>query len=104
ETMVAYLDITLSFKGSHKGQTTVRLPKSFAGVGEQYEQIYNLRVDDGYIENTKKPHYKIIHHRPNKKIILRYQVRSKQEKQPYFTHDMRYPLLFKNYMHFISTM
>lgn len=100
----AYLNVTLTFQGEANGQTRIRLPKYFAGNNQLYQQIHNLRVEEGHIEDEKKPYNKIIHHSPNAKIVLHYQVRPTQTTTPYFTHDVRQALIFKDYMHFVSTM
>src|SRR4030095_15855990 len=68
--------VNLTFQGDSSGTTRLMLPLEWSDGVDLYKAIRNIRSlsEDVKVEDTKEPHVKIVHHRPNQRVSLTYEV------------------------------
>ncbi len=68
--------VGLTFQGDSSGESRLLLPLEWSHGVELYRAIRNIRSlsEDVKVEDTKEPHVKIVHHRPNQRVSLTYEV------------------------------
>jgi predicted metalloprotease with PDZ domain len=95
------LRVGLTFRGDSSGKTRLLLPLAWShGVG-LYRFIRNIQSlsEDTKIEDTKEPHVKIVHHRPNQRISLTYEVVSQPHGTKLTQETYHYPVLRPSYFY-----
>ena len=70
------LRVGLTFQGDSSGESRLLLPLQWSDGVELYKAIRNIRSlsEDVRVEDTKEPHVKTVHHRPNQRVSLTYEV------------------------------
>ncbi|HZI88412.1 MAG TPA: hypothetical protein VFD48_16385 [Pyrinomonadaceae bacterium] len=68
--------VSLTFQGDSSGESRLLLPLQWSDGVELYKAIRNLRSlsEDVKVEDAKEPHVKTVHHRPNQRVSLTYEV------------------------------
>ena len=68
--------VGLTFQGDSSGASRLLLPLEWSDGVELYKAIRNIRSlsEDVKVEDTKEPHVKTVHHRPNQRVSLTYEV------------------------------
>ena len=68
--------VGFSFRGDSSGQTRLLLPLSWSDGVDLYRAIKNIQPlsEDTKVEDTNEPHVKTVHHRPNQRVSLTYEV------------------------------
>ena len=68
--------VGLTFQGDSSGESRLLLPLNWSDGVDLYRAIRNIQSssEDTKIEETKEPHVKIAHHRPNQRVSLTYEV------------------------------
>ena len=89
------LRVSLIFRGDSSGKTRLLLPLEWADGVELYRGIRNINSlsEDTKIEDTKEPHVKIVHHRPNQRVSLTYEVVSQPPGTKLTRELYHYPVL-----------
>lgn len=93
--------VSLTFRGDSSGNSRLMLPLEWAEGVELYKAIKNLKSlsEDIKIEDTKEPHVKIVHHRPNQQISLTYEVVSQPPGAKVTRETYYYPVLHPSYFY-----
>lgn len=93
------LRVSLTFQGDLSGTTRLLLPLEWADGVELYRAIRNLRSlsEDIKIEDTNEPHVRIVHHRPNQRVSLTYEVVSQPPGTKLTRETYYYPVLRPSY-------
>ncbi|MEQ1818131.1 MAG: hypothetical protein ABL871_05925 [Terricaulis sp.] len=69
------VQIDLTFRGERDGQSDLRLPDSWGGQDELWRSIEALEVVSGAtMRNGEQPNERILSHRPNARIHVRYRI------------------------------
>lgn len=70
------LRVGLTFQGDSSGETRLLLPLQWSHGVDLYRAIRNLQAvsEDVKLEDAKEPHVKIVHHRPDQRVSLTYEV------------------------------
>lgn len=70
------LRVGLTFQGDSSGESRLLLPLEWAHGVELYRAIRNIQSlsEDVKVENTNESHVKTVHHRPNQRVSLTYEV------------------------------
>lgn len=68
------VDLTLQFQGEADGTTELNLPNDWAGLKQGYQRITALRATGAAIEATQKPETRLLRHKPNARITVRWRV------------------------------
>jgi predicted metalloprotease with PDZ domain len=95
------LRVSLTFQGDASGSSRLLLPLEWAeGVG-LYRAIRNIQSlsEDTKIQDTKEPHVKIVHHRPNTRVSLSYEVVSQPPGTKLTREIYYYPVLRPSYFY-----
>lgn len=95
------LRISLTFRGDSSGDSRLMLPLEWSeGVG-LYRAIRNLQSssEDIKIEETIEPHVKIVHHRPNQRVSLTYEVVSQPPGTKLTKTAYYHPVLRSSYFY-----
>jgi len=68
--------VSLTFQGDSSGKSRLLLPLGWSHGVDLYRAIRNLQPssEDVKIEDTKEPHVKVVHHQPNQRVSLTYEV------------------------------
>ena len=95
------LSVSLTFDGDSSGNSRLLLPLNWANGVDLYKAITNLRSlsEDIKIDDTKEPHVKIVHHRPNQRISLAYEVVSQPPGTKLTREVYHYPVLRPSYFY-----
>ena len=93
--------VGLTFQGDSSGNTRLLLPLEWADGVELYRAIRNIRSlsEDVKVEDTKEPHVKIVHHRPNQRVSLTYEVVSQPPGTPLTRAVYHNPVLRPSYFY-----
>ena len=93
------LRVSLTFRGNPSGESRLLLPLEWAEGTKLYRFIKNLQPssEDTKIEDTKEPHVKIVHHRPNERVSLTYEVVSQPPGTKLTREIYYYPVLRPSY-------
>jgi predicted metalloprotease with PDZ domain len=100
-----YFRVDLRFKGNETGTTKLVLPNRWGGQPRLYQAIRNLLVDspDTKLSDTNEPHIKVITHRPNQTLHIRYELIQDFAGLPQgVSRDYYRPILQKDYFHWIG--
>ncbi len=92
------LRVGLTFQGNQSGESRLLLPLEWAEGTKLYRFIKNLQPssENTKIDDTKEPHVKLVHHRPNERVSLTYEVVS--EPSTKLTREIYYsPVLRPSY-------
>jgi predicted metalloprotease with PDZ domain len=70
------LRVGLTFQGDSSGESRLLLPLEWSHGVELYRAISNIQSlsEDVKVENTNESHVKTVHHRPNQRVSLTYEV------------------------------
>lgn len=70
------LVVSMTFQGDSSGNTRLLLPLAWSEGVDLYKAIRNIRPlsQDVKVEDTNEPHVKTVHHRPNQRVSLTYEV------------------------------
>jgi predicted metalloprotease with PDZ domain len=95
------LRVSLTFRGNPSGESRLLLPLEWAEGTKLYRFIKNLQPssEDTKIEDTKEPHVKIVHHRPNERVSLIYEVVSQPPDIKLTRETYYYPVLRPSYFY-----
>ena len=95
------LRVSLTFQGALSGTTRLLLPLEWSDGVELYRAIRNIRSlsEDTKIEDTNEPHVRIVHHRPNQRISLTYEVVSQPPGTKLTRETYHYPVLRPSYFY-----
>src|ERR671913_1032749 len=93
--------VTLSFRGDSSGKTRLLLPLEWARGGELYKGIRDIKPlsADTRFEDTKEPHIKTLHHRPNQRVSLTYEVVSQPPGTKLTKTVYHHPVLRSSYFY-----
>jgi predicted metalloprotease with PDZ domain len=94
----------LRFRGEADGETALRLPQSWGGQEELWRGIDGLRVVSGaQMRDGEGPGERVLAHRPNAPIHVRYRVIQDWEGAPNAEHGNTYrPAIQPSYFHLIG--
>jgi predicted metalloprotease with PDZ domain len=76
-----YLTIELRFRGDADGETTLLLPDDFASGKDAWKHVSGLTVDGAQIAQEAEEK-RVLRHRPNARITVRYVVASAYQEDP----------------------
>jgi len=95
------LRVSLTFRGDSSGKTRLLLPLEWSDGVDLYKAIRNLRSlsENTKIEDTKEPHVKTVHHRPNQRASLTYEVVSQPPGTKLTRETYHYPVLRPSYFY-----
>lgn len=95
------LRVSLTFQGNPSGESHLLLPLEWAEGTKLYRFIKNLQPssENTKIEDTKEPHVKIVHHRPNERVSLTYEVISQPPDTKLTRETYYYPVLRPSYFY-----
>lgn len=97
------LEVTVSFRGTLTGETTLRLPDAWGGETESWKALSEWRVTGGTLSDGATPSQKIIRHRPRQRLIVRYAVRQDIPGVPAADRGHNYrPIVQPHYFHVIG--
>jgi predicted metalloprotease with PDZ domain len=98
------VQVDLRFRGEADGETGLRLPSSWGGRDELWRSIDALSVvSGGTIAQGEGPAQRILTHRPNARIHVRYRIIQDFEGAPNAEQGNAYrPVIQPNYFHFIG--
>lgn len=97
-------DVSLRFGGGEKGRTRIILPSEWAGQERFYDAIRLVRprTPDVVIRDSHLPQSKIVLHRPNQPLTIRYQLRQNWSGGLTDFGRCYWPVLQEDYFHFIG--
>lgn len=78
---VPYLTVELHFRGDADGQTTLLLPDEFASGNDAWKQVSGLTVEGAQVASEAEEK-RVLKHRPNARITVRYAVSSAYGHDP----------------------
>ncbi|HVK80753.1 MAG TPA: hypothetical protein VM915_09070 [Verrucomicrobiae bacterium] len=98
------VQIDLNFRGDADGETTLRLPSSWGGRDELWRSIEGVTTVSGaQVRDGDGPTSRVLTHRPNARIHLRYRVIQDFEGPPNAQQENAYrPVVQPSYFHFIG--
>ncbi|MCA9523054.1 MAG: hypothetical protein KC609_18895 [Myxococcales bacterium] len=97
------LDVDLEFRGSSTGTTRVLLPDRWASATQYYQMIRGPRVlNEGATITADSPASRLIQHRPNERLKLRYRVATRQSLRMIDPYAYFWPLIRGSYLHFFG--
>jgi predicted metalloprotease with PDZ domain len=98
------VQIDLRFRGEADGETPIRLPESWGGESELWRTIQGLRVvSGGALREGAGPTQRIVTHRPNARLHLRYRIVQDFEGAPSAEQGNTYrPVIQPDYFHLIG--
>src|SRR5687768_18144426 len=93
--------VGLTFQGDSSGASRLLLPLQWSDGVELYKAIKNIRSlsEDVKVEDTKEPHIKTVHHRPNQRVSLTYEVVSQPPGTPLTRAVYHNPVLRPSYFY-----
>src|SRR5687767_12464285 len=93
--------VGLTFQGDSSGQSRLLLPLEWARGVELYKNIRNIQSlsEDVKVEDTKEPHIKTVHHRPNQRVSLTYEVVSQPPGTPLTRAVYHNPVVRSSYFY-----
>ena len=96
--------VGLTFRGNSSGESRLLLPLEWSDGVELYRAIRNIRPlsEDVKVEDTKEPHVKILHHRPNQRVSLTYEVVTQPPGTPLTVAVYHNPVLRPSYFYVIG--
>ena len=96
--------VSLTFQGDSSGKSRLLLPLEWSHGVDLYRAIRNLQSvsADIKIEDTKEPHVKVVHHRPNQRVSLTYEVVSQPPGTPLTIAVYHNPVLRPTYFYVIG--
>jgi predicted metalloprotease with PDZ domain len=100
----ARLLVSLTFQGEPSGKTRLLLPLEWSHGVELYRAIRNIRSlsEDVRVEDTMEPHVKTVHHRPNQRVSLTYEVITQPPSTKLTIAVYHYPVLRSSYFYVIG--
>ena len=98
------LQVDLRFRGDADGQSDLRLPDEWGGQTELWRSIENVSVVSGAtIADGATPNARLLTHRPNARIHVRYRVIQDFEGEPNARQGNAYrPIVRPGYFHLIG--
>src|SRR5918993_1633262 len=95
------LRVSLTFQGDSTGRSRLLLPLEWARGVDLYRAIRNLQAvsEDVKLEDTKEPHVKTVHHRPNQRVSLTYEVVSQPPGTKLTKTVYHHPVLRSSYFY-----
>ena len=98
------LRVGLTFQGNSSGESRLLLPLEWSHGVELYRAIRNIRSlsEDVKVEDTKEPHVKTVHHRPNQRVSLTYEVVTQPPGTKLTIAVYHYPVLRSSYFYVIG--
>jgi predicted metalloprotease with PDZ domain len=95
------LRVSLTFQGDSSGESRLLLPLEWARGVELYKNIRNIQSlsEDVKVEDTKEPHIKTVHHRPNRRVSLTYEVVSQPPGTPLTRSVYHNPVVRSSYFY-----
>ncbi|MGE0742881.1 MAG: hypothetical protein AB7O98_16195 [Hyphomonadaceae bacterium] len=99
------VQVDLEFTGNPDGQTALRLPSSWGGRDELWRSIEGLAViAGGTMRATDQPYARVLAHRPNARLHIRYRIVQDFEGAPNAEQGNAYRAVIQpNYFHFIGS-
>ena len=96
--------IGLTFQGDSSGESRLLLPLEWARGVDLYKAIRNLQAvsEDVKLEDTNEPHVKTVHHRPNQRVSLTYEVVSQPPGTKLTKTVYHNPVLRSSYFYVIG--
>jgi predicted metalloprotease with PDZ domain len=93
--------VGLTFQGDSSGESRLLLPLEWADGVKLYRAIRNIRSlsEDVKVEDTKEPHVKTVHHRPNQRVSLTYEVVTQPTGTKLTRETYYYPVLRPSYFY-----
>lgn len=73
--------VEIRFRGDADGETRLELPDSWASGRDLHRYVYDLRISGGEVREDG-PAVRVLTHRPNAKLTVRYRLRSAYEADP----------------------
>ncbi|HEX8558866.1 MAG TPA: hypothetical protein VF668_12210 [Pyrinomonadaceae bacterium] len=97
-------DVSLRFRGGRTGRTRIILPSEWAGQRELFDAVRLMppRTRGVVIHDSRSPHRKIVSHRPNQSVTIKYQVRQNWAGGVTDFGQCYRPVLQEDYFHFIG--
>lgn len=98
------VQVDVEFRGDADGETTLRLPNEWGGQTELYRSVEALSVVSGAtMRDGEGPAQRVLAHRPNARIHVRYRVIQDWEGQPNAEQGNPYRAIIQpTYFHFIG--
>lgn len=97
--------IELRFRGEPDGETVLQLPNSWGGEDELWRGVADLRVDGAAMREGDDPAVRVLSHRPNARIRVRYRIVQDWEGEPSAGAGRRNPyrpIVQPGYFHLIG--
>jgi predicted metalloprotease with PDZ domain len=96
--------VGLTFQGDSSGESRLLLPLEWGDGVKLYRAIRNIRSlsEDVKVEDTKEPHIKTVHHRPNQRVSLTYEVVSQPPGTPLTRAVYHNPVVRSSYFYVIG--
>jgi predicted metalloprotease with PDZ domain len=91
--------VSMRFRGDADGQTLLEMPSSWAGSDELWRHIGSLAVG-GAERVTGLFDVPVIHHRPGKRIEVRYKIASAYKEDPGFAYQRGRPIVRPDWFFF----
>jgi predicted metalloprotease with PDZ domain len=101
----AQIAVTLSFAGESDGTTQINLPSAWGGEESLWSGLEDIHLVDSAIriENGDVPSARVIHHAPNERITLSYQIIQDWDGIPHVTGGNSYrPIVQPDYVQLIG--
>jgi predicted metalloprotease with PDZ domain len=98
------LRVGLTFQGDSSGDSRLLLPLEWSDGVDLYRAIRNLQAvsEDIRLEDTMEPHVKTVHHRPNQRVSLTYEVVTQPPSTKLTKAVYHYPVLRSSYFYVIG--
>ena len=98
------LVVSMTFQGDSSGNTRLLLPLAWSEGVDLYRGIRNIRPlsQDVKVEDTNEPHVKTVHHRPNQRVSLTYEVVSQPPGTQLTVAVYHNPVLRPSYFYVIG--
>jgi predicted metalloprotease with PDZ domain len=96
--------VGMTFQGDSSGKSRLLLPLRWSDGVDLYKAIRNITSlsEDVKVEDTKEPHVKIVHHRPNQRVSLTYEVVSQPPGTQLTVAVYHNPVLRPSYFYVIG--
>lgn len=100
----SHLRVSVAFQGDRSGMTRLLLPTEWSDGVDLYKGIRNLQAKSRgtRLEETKEPYVRIVHHRPNQRVSLTYEVVSQLPGTRLTKAAYHYPVLRTSYFYAIG--
>ena len=94
------LEVELHLRGAASGETRLELPKQWAGAGELWRNVSELRVEGASAVLENNPAERVVRHAPGQALVVRYAVTSPFEMDPGAEYQKAVPIIRPSWFFF----